>query len=388
MSLIRKFLESKKKLLSVEKISLYEQLKEVLLDCDKELITFENSTEIKNGLTYKVNRLLFAGNVLYEEKKDKEQTRELRIFDPNKNKIVYYKKISENNDTINEKIFRKRFSSKSNFFEISEDIFNISLQGIHLYFNTTTNKINILNKQKELRNIIFFNKDYTVEESKTESTKKFSLLNGFMELFKEVQPIERKEGSTLYSEYNDQNIGKIKITVNYNATTYSFFDTTGQKIIEEEYENGKKKTLKLFKDNICRYKEVFEDNDKNLFYYNKQGELRVSNIINKKDLVNGREIIYNPAEVKSKEIKKQIRECFDLKFSFVVAGKMLEIIPNLRISYEDKSGVKVDISKNNIINEYKLQKLKSLIEENVIQNELNRRPLGIIQQVVRKIKCK
>lgn len=387
MSLIKKFLESKKRIIDIDtSTSLYETLRN-MLETEMDNVRSENTFEEKKGIKYNVNRLFVEDNLLYEEKKHNNVLRELKIFNPKTNKIRYYKKINENKQTINEKVFRQ-FYSKNESWKINDNFISINLNDIVLYFNMTKNKIHITNKTKETKNIIFFNDNYKVNEMNTENLKQYSLLIGILELFKEKQSIERKEGSTLYTEYNDKNIGKIKISVNYNSTNYTFFDTKGQKIIEEEYQNGKKKCIKFYKDDICRYEEVFNENNCNRYYYNQHGTLRISDILNKESVNKEREIIYNPIETKNRDIKKQIRECFEIKFDILIAGKKLTIEPRININYQNKLGEDIFISKKEYLTGKNINKLKLLIEENIQQNELNNKPLGIIDRMVRRIKMK
>lgn len=386
MSLIRKFLESKKRILETEIYpSLYDTLKNIL-ETEISNIRSENTFEEKKGLRFSVNRLFIQDRLLYEEKKYNDSMRELKIFNPQTNKIRYYKKIDENNETISERVFRARFYQKNEVWKLNDNFISMKLNDIVLYFNMTKNKIHISNKSKEIKNILNFNNNYHVNEIKTENTKHFSMLNGILELFKEKQSIERKEGSTLHTEYNDKDIGKIKISVNYNSTNYSFFNIKGEKVIEEEYQNGKKKFIKFYKNNVCRYEEVFERNDSNRYYYNEHGTLRVSNILNKEN--KERKIIYNPSETKNRDIKKQIKECFNLKFNILIAGKNLIIEPRMEMNYENKCGDRIHISSKDYLTESNINKLKLLIQENIEQNELNNKPLGIIDRVVRRIKMK
>jgi len=397
MSLIKRFIlgkQKKEELLN----DLFNEIKEKVFEKDFKNFLFEEKNESNKTL----KTIKFKDRLFYEEIINNDKSKTIKLYDIEKNKEIYVKKINKDGEVIAEK---KRIKGYLRNIKNNND-YNIKLllsNDIHIYVNARVNKLNLWSRVKEERNLFMYNQENKVENFKVESVKRVDLIKGILKLFKDQNGLINNLDNSI--EYTDENIGKVTIKELGKEKIYSFYDKKGEKLIEELYQEEQKKSLKYFqenliikqvngkneylKENVCRYEEKFiENNIKLIFHYNKKEKCVITDRHNTLLYTNdNRNKKYLSEGKKNRKLIKEQRESDYFKIVFEVYGKTMQIHPNKCLHYKNTEDKFQMIAIRDQITENQLEKLQKIINENKEELEQeNKNKEGIIKRVIRKIK--
>lgn len=389
MNLIKNFLMGKKQDVEKRPHTFLDELKleAELYHYDKENIFKQEIFKIKDSeikiLEYiEMERLIrqikVNDRVLYEENYSGNQLRELVIREnTQRNNPIFIERRSETGKIISKKVESNK-QLRSMFAEnITKKDSNINLilsEDLHLYINMLDNRYDIWSREKEQRKVCVFNEDHNLIESKIESIKRISLLNGLMKLFEGKKPLEYQENATFIAEYKDDNIGRLTILLNYDRTLYTFFNNKNEKVLEEEHKTGKRVGLKMFEKGICRYQEEYNLEDKKVSFYNKDGLLRLSNTYkttNYEHYPFVREKELYPESKKNRKLLKEQREVQNFRLKFEIAGKEIQILPNKMSFYRDENNNQQMFLIRDVMTERECDRFASTVKLNMEKLKLN-----------------
>lgn len=388
MNLIKNFLMGKKQDVEKRPHTFLDELKleAELYHYDKENIFKQEIFKIKDSeikiLEYiemerLVRQIKVNDRVLYEENYSGNQLRELVIREnTQRNNPIFIERRSETGEIISKKVesnkqLRSMFGE--NITKKDSSINLILSEDLHVYINMLDNRYDIWSREKEQRKVYVFNEDHNLIESKIESIKRISLLNGLMKLFEGKKPLEYQENATFVAEYKDDNIGKLTILLNYDRTLYTFFNTQNEKVLEEEHKTGKRVGLKMFEKGICRYQEEYNLEDKKVSFYNKDGLLRLSNTYkttNYEHYPFVREKELYPEGKKNRKLLKEQREVQNFRLKFEIAGKEIQILPNKMSFYRDENNNQQMFLIRDVMTERECDRFASTVKLNIEQLKL------------------